>query len=149
MSVATDNSQAPVVLTRSRGAGLELAMPRLMVDDGTIVACLRRYDGSQTVIGRHTSADLCMAYDPHISAIHASITWSDAIQAHILNDLGSANGTYLNGVRLRRPTHLNNGARIRIGLTELVYCSKLPMPGYVSTLARRVRSTRTGERFHS
>jgi pSer/pThr/pTyr-binding forkhead associated (FHA) protein len=117
-------------------------MPRLLVDDGTIVACLRRFDGNQAVIGRHTSADLCLAYDPHISAIHASITWADAAQAHILNDLGSANGTFLDGVRLRRPTQLTNGARIRIGLTELVYCSKLPMPGYVSTLARRVRSPR-------
>jgi pSer/pThr/pTyr-binding forkhead associated (FHA) protein len=97
------------------------------------------------VIGRHTSADLCLAYDPHVSAIHASITWTDSAQAHILNDLGSANGTFLDGVRLRRPALLNNGARIRFGLTELVYCSKLPMPGYVSTLARRVRSPRTGE----
>ena len=156
MSVATENPRAPMVSTRSRGAGLELAMPRLLVDDGTIVACLRRYDGSRAVIGRHTSADLCLAYDPHISAIHASITWTDAAQAHILNDLGSANGTYLDGVRLRRPTQLNNGAQIRIGLTEMVYCCKLPMPGYVSTLARRVRSPRnvdtrlprTGDRFN-
>ena len=149
MSVATDNSQAPAISTRSRGAGLELAMPRLLVDDGTIVACLRRFEGSQTVIGRHTSADLCLPYDPHMSSFHASITWSDAGQVHILNDLGSANGTYLDGVRLRRPTRLNNGATIRVGLTEMVYCCKLPMPGYVSTLARRVRSPRPGDRFRS
>jgi hypothetical protein len=149
MSLTTNNQQAPVAPKRSGVGGLDLAMPRLLVDDGTIIACLRRFDGSHTVMGRHTSADLCLPYDPHISAIHASITWSDAVQAHILNDLRSANGTFLDGVRVRRPAHLHNGARIRIGLTEMVYCCKLPMPGYVSTLARRVRSPRPGDQFDS
>ena len=143
MSLTTDNRQGSAASRRSGIAGLDLAMPRLLIEDGTIIACLRRFDGSHTIIGRHPSADLCLAYDPHISAIHASIAWVDALQAHVLNDLRSANGTFLDGARLRRPTQLVNGARIRIGLTDMVYCSKLPMPGYVSTLTRRVHPPRT------
>ena len=118
--------------------GIDLAMPRLLSADGTIIACLRRFDGSRLVIGRHQSADLWLPDDPHISATHACIEWDNAVGAHVLYDCQSSNGTLLNRVRLRRPTRLENGARIRVGLTDLVYCSKLPIPGYVSSLTRRV-----------
>jgi hypothetical protein len=140
MSLTTGIRRVPHGSHDSRDPGVELAMPRLLIEDGTIIACLRRFDGSHMIIGRHPSADLCLSDDPLISAVHASISWMDAIQAHILHDCRSANGTSLDGVRLRRPAQLTNGARIRIGLTEIVYCRRLPIPGYVSTLTRRVRS---------
>jgi hypothetical protein len=142
MSLTIDYRQDTATSPRSGQSGLDLAMPRLLMEDGTIIACLRRYDGSHTVIGRHPSADLCLPYDPHISGIHASLTWSDELQAHVLNDLGSSNGTFLDGARIRRPAQLANGASIRVGLTNIVYCRKLPVPGYVSTLARRINSIR-------
>jgi hypothetical protein len=128
---------------RTTIAGVELPMPRLLLDDGTIVACLRRLDASRMVIGYDVSADLRLLEDPQISAIHAGIVWKEAIGLHVLYDYGSAGGTRLNGGRVRRPMPLVNGARIRVGATNLTYCCRLPIPGYVSTLARRFRAHNT------
>src|SRR5207248_222633 len=38
-----------------------------------------------------------------------------------LEDIGSTNGTYLNGIRLTRPKRLTSGDIVRIGETELRY----------------------------
>ena len=129
---ATPNTRHASTIAPS--AGVELAFPRLLLDDGTNIARLTRIDGSRQVIGRCTPADICLTNDPYVSAIHASITWVNAFGAHVLHDCGSANGTALDGVHITRPARLANGARIRIGLTDLIYCNKMPMPGYVSTL---------------
>ncbi|HEX5166572.1 MAG TPA: FHA domain-containing protein [Thermomicrobiales bacterium] len=120
-------------------SGVELAMPRLLGDDGTIVACLRRFDGSQMTIGSSQSAGLCLWGDPFVEPEHACIRWVESAQAHVLEDWGSGERIELDGVRLKRPTRLTNGARFRVGTTDLVYCCRLPMPGYTSTLAQRIR----------
>ncbi len=39
----------------------------------------------------------------------------------VLSDLGSANGTYVNGVRIAKTTRLKHGDQIRVGATLLVY----------------------------
>jgi pSer/pThr/pTyr-binding forkhead associated (FHA) protein len=39
----------------------------------------------------------------------------------VLEDLGSTNGTYLNGEPVRGPQALQSGDRIRIGETEFSY----------------------------
>ncbi|MFP4054634.1 MAG: ATP-binding protein [Phycisphaerae bacterium] len=54
-----------------------------------------------------------------VSRRHATITPRNG--QWILEDLGSANGTYLNGVRLRRPAVLHRGDQIRCGQTLLVF----------------------------
>jgi hypothetical protein len=142
MSLTTNTLQPSLVSPGTRASGIDLAMPRLLLVDGTIIACLRRFDGSRLVIGRHRSADLCLSEDPHISATHACIEWDDAVGAHVLYDCQSSNGTLLDRVRMHRPTRLENGAKIRVGLTDLVYCCKQPIPGYASTLTRRVSTNR-------
>ena len=55
--------------------------------------------------------------DDEISARHARLF----IQGRrlLLEDLGSTNGTWLNGVRLLAPTPLQEGDLLRIGQTEL------------------------------
>ncbi len=50
----------------------------------------------------------------HLRLARDSGTW-------MLSDLGSANGTYLNGVRLKRPVALHPGDQIRCGRTLLVF----------------------------
>jgi pSer/pThr/pTyr-binding forkhead associated (FHA) protein len=141
MSLSTNTPQTSLVSPGSRESGIDLAMPRLLLVDGTIIACLRRFNGSRLVIGRDPSSDLCLPDDPHISATHACIEWNEILGAHVLYDCQSSNGTHVDRVRLKRPTRLENGARIRVGLTELVYCSKRSTPGYVSSLTRRVSAS--------
>jgi two-component system NtrC family sensor kinase len=57
--------------------------------------------------------------DQTISRRHAELTQRDDQWA--IADLGSANGTYLNGVRLTKPSKLKHGDQIRVGSTLMVY----------------------------
>lgn len=74
--------------------------------------------GSSVSIGRASDCSIPIK-DRYLSRKHAEI-----VQAHgawVLKDCGSANGTYLNGVRVERDHPLRGGDRIRLGDTELVF----------------------------
>src|SRR2546427_9071243 len=97
-------------------------MPRLIVratpSHGDSVAELTRL---RTTIGRSVRNDLCVE-DPFTSRLHAEVRKrGDTLW---LSDLGSANGTFLNGSRLTSPAQLQDGDRIRIGETEIEYSEK-------------------------
>lgn len=57
--------------------------------------------------------------DGTISRNHARMTTSNG--RWTIEDQGSANGTYLNGVKLKKPTGVNRGDQIRVGATLLVF----------------------------
>ncbi|MCY2923861.1 MAG: ATP-binding protein [Planctomycetota bacterium] len=65
--------------------------------------------------------------DPTVSRRHCQIGAGSSGQ-WILEDLGSANGTFLNGVRGKKPWSLNRGAQIRCGSSLLVFTT-LTGPG--------------------
>jgi hypothetical protein len=67
------------------------------------------------VLGRGDSVDIHLE-DPFASTDHARISWQGATV--MIEDLGSTNGTYLNGEPLRGPSPLHVGDRIRIGDSE-------------------------------
>ena len=75
-------------------------------------------EGHSVSIGRASDCSIPIK-DRYLSRKHAEIV---AAQGHwILKDCGSANGTYLNGVRVERDHQLRGGDRIRLGDTELVF----------------------------
>lgn len=49
----------------------------------------------------------------------------------VLRDLGSANGTYLNGVAIHRPVQLGEGNRVRFGDRELIFERQASQPSTV------------------
>jgi hypothetical protein len=57
--------------------------------------------------------------DPFASSHHARIAHEGSVV--VLEDLGSTNGTYLNGEPLRGPQPLRPGDRIRIGDSEFTF----------------------------
>jgi hypothetical protein len=57
--------------------------------------------------------------DPFASANHARVTREGSIV--VIEDLGSTNGTYLNGEPLNGPQPLHPGDKIRIGDSEFTY----------------------------
>ncbi len=68
------------------------------------------------VIGRSPGSDIVIA-DDFISALHARIMpQGDSL---VLEDLGSTNGTVLNGATLTTPHNLKNGDRIDLGSVRL------------------------------
>ena len=69
-------------------------------------------------IGRSARNDVCVP-DPFASRVHAEVRREGDL--YLLQDLGSANGTYYNGSRLEQPVALTHGGRIQIGETEIVF----------------------------
>jgi hypothetical protein len=68
-------------------------------------------------IGRTTHNDLVVK-DAAVSRSHAQILFEG--DRFLIEDLGSANGTYVNGNRIER-VPLANGSRIVVGQTEMLY----------------------------
>jgi|GEM_PF-845175 len=71
-----------------------------------------RLNGSAT-IGRRPACDVVLR-DDSVSGQHARLSYRQ--HAWQIEDLGSTNGTYVNGHRLRRPATLAAGDVIRIGM---------------------------------
>jgi pSer/pThr/pTyr-binding forkhead associated (FHA) protein len=69
-------------------------------------------------LGRHPFNELSLA-DPGISRYHCWILVRDGVAS--VEDLASANGTFVNGKRLRLRHSLASGDRIRIGSTEFEF----------------------------
>ena len=86
---------------------------------GTLEVGGRRYTltTGRTVIGRGTEADIVID-DPNASRKHVEVLW-DGSRAQA-NDLGSTNGTILNGAQLRSSA-LPPDSVIMIGKTNIVF----------------------------
>ncbi len=69
-------------------------------------------------IGRSARNDICIS-DPFASRVHAEVRCEGDL--YVMQDLGSANGTYYNGERAEAPIHLTHGGRIQIGETEIEF----------------------------
>jgi DNA-binding winged helix-turn-helix (wHTH) protein len=72
----------------------------------------------ETVIGREPEAGVSID-SLHISRRHARIVVSSGCA--VLEDLGSKNGTYLNGQRITAPVELTEGDEIGVGHDLLVF----------------------------
>ncbi len=69
------------------------------------------------LLGRHASSDVVLD-DPLVSERHAQI--SPAGSALEVQDLGSTNGTYVNGMRILGPTLVHGGDVIRVGSKDML-----------------------------
>jgi hypothetical protein len=107
--------------SRERG-GMDLRQgirPRLVVVAAMNFEPGTDFDiGESATMGRAPSAEVPIE-DPFASSAHARIFPRG--QFMYIEDMGSTNGTYLNGRQLRRPEQLKPADSIRIGETEYRY----------------------------
>ena len=100
--------------------------PLLVAQDGPLRG--QRWQISQTIVlGREGSCDVVVA-DRQISRFHARITPTG--EGAILEDLGSKNGTHLNGVPLTGPVVLQDGDLLSVAMAQqfLFLTSDATMP---------------------
>ena len=100
--------------------------PLLVAQEGPLKG--QRWQLSQTIVlGREASRDVVVA-DRQISRFHARIT--PTTEGVILEDLGSKNGTHLNGIPLTGPVVLQDGDLVSVAMAQqfLFLTSDATMP---------------------
>jgi pSer/pThr/pTyr-binding forkhead associated (FHA) protein len=89
---------------------LVLASPEL--DQGRTIEL-----AAPTVVGRDATSGIRLEHDEFVSARHARI--EPRPEGTLVDDLGSTNGTFVNGTKLKRAQLAKVGDVIKIGATEL------------------------------
>lgn len=97
--------------TRTDGAAGEL-----VVLTGESETSRVRIRAQGHVIGRSADADIRIS-DPYSSEFHARVGLQEG--QVVVHDLGSTNGTYVNGRRVTSPTSVTRGDTVQIGKTIL------------------------------
>ena len=118
--------QESFILAPSAAAGVHATRPGPVTGRLVVVKSADLQDGegfelnsAQLTIGRGNQNDIPIATDEYASARHARFEpRQDGVW---VQDLGSTNGTFLNGTRLDRPRRLAQGDIVRVGETDLRY----------------------------
>lgn len=123
MSLQTTQSDSPLAACSVGDATIQKTN-RESLGRGTSESCLVQIyppdivdgrvllESEQLLIGRDENADMVLA-DSGVSRRHAELVQADDVYA--IRDLGSTNGTLVNGVTIERAQILNSGDTVRIG----------------------------------
>jgi hypothetical protein len=91
--------------------------------------------GDRLTIGKDPSNDLTIDSDATVSRLHAVLERFSS--GWVLRDVGSRNGTFVNGERVFGERVLRPGDEVRIGQTRLVYRADASQPQVTATEAAR------------
>ena len=102
---------------RSRANGV----PELVVEDSEILAPETRFEigDGETSVGRATSSTIVLRSDDYASGRHAQLTRHGGLL--YVEDLGSTNGTFVNGRKTVGATPIRHGDTVRVGSTTFRY----------------------------
>jgi pSer/pThr/pTyr-binding forkhead associated (FHA) protein len=73
--------------------------------------------GSEVTVGRAGGCAVLLADDTFVSQLHARVFRHD--RDLFVEDLGSTNGTFLNGKKVSSPVSVRKGDRIQFGRTTM------------------------------
>jgi hypothetical protein len=104
---------APAPAARTAGRLVVLESPALDAGDEVLV------DTRPVTVGRGATNDIPLPSDEYASARHAR--FDPRFDGLYVEDVGSTNGTFVNGIRLTRDRRLSPGDVVRIGETDLRY----------------------------
>jgi len=103
----------------------EIAMPTLIMQEGQGVGRSWPVEKEKVIIGRGEDCDVVLT-ERQVSRHHAQIRRTGS--QYVLGDLGSRNGTYVNGREVTEPHILQDGDEIQIAL-----CARLSFVGAEAT----------------
>jgi hypothetical protein len=113
-----DAGPTPQALGRANGAPLERGAPtKLRVIEPTDRRGIAYDLGPEITVGRSPGCAISLEGDSFASSVHARVFRRDG--ETWLEDLGSTNGTFINGQRLAGPVRLRKGDRLKVGHTLL------------------------------
>jgi sigma-B regulation protein RsbU (phosphoserine phosphatase) len=82
----------------------------------------RDIDAERVSIGRSSKNDVNLSFDLSLSRFHAEVTRREG--RYFLADVGSRNGTSLNGRPVSQPTELKVGDQIALGETRILFSAE-------------------------
>ncbi len=113
-TVPTDATQSPA--TAPKAAKARKGVPsKLMVLEPRVRKGSSYPIGHEVLLGRADSCGIGLPDDTFASTLHARVYTGDG--GVWVDDLGSTNGTHVNGGRIDRPTPLHSGDRLQVGNT--------------------------------
>ena len=118
-----------------------MAEVRLQVVGGSAAGTFIQLD-HELVFGRAVRPPGDLGGDPALSRHHARVRRTDEGRI-VIEDLGSANGTFVNGTRINAPQVLSPGDRIELGDSVLQVASATAERTRVSPVAPGAGATRT------
>jgi pSer/pThr/pTyr-binding forkhead associated (FHA) protein len=97
------------------------AESELVVEDSEVLAPETRFEirNGATSIGRSSASDIVLKSDDYASGSHAQLTRHGGLL--YVEDLGSTNGTFVNGRKTVGATPLRHGDSVRVGSTTFRY----------------------------
>jgi pSer/pThr/pTyr-binding forkhead associated (FHA) protein len=101
-------------------------------------------DADRTTVGKASENDVSLEDDPTASHLHAVLERFPA--GWCVTDLGSSNGTWVNGERIWSSRRLRHGDEIRVGQTRLVFRDPLQAAGAATEAEEGAPSLTTRER---
>lgn len=121
-----------------------LSIARLTIKTGTDSGKVVELTQKELVIGRSAPAGLIIIHS-EVSRRHARLVYQQG--NYILEDLGSTNGTFINGQPVRGPQVLTNGAEIQLGTEIRLVFSQQPagVQSVGKTSAAGVQSLQGGQ----
>jgi len=93
--------------------------PQLLVMTGPCAAKVFPLTAPELVVGRDPACDISLAEDSSVSRRHAKLTLEGSDLW--IEDLGSTNGTYVNGVKIDSRTKVSHGDTLQIGECRMRY----------------------------
>ena len=115
----------PITAIRQATHGKKSTLPvgyqiSLCILEGNQVGNQIPLSKSESVVGRGKRCDIALR-DSEVSAHHCAIVLYETVA--VLKDLGSTNGTVLNGYLIKEDL-LKDGDKIQVGCTTLQFCIK-------------------------
>ncbi len=95
-------------------------MPSLVITHGQDIGDHFTLKDTITSVGRDDTCTI-QVLDQQVSRKHLQVRFDPATNLHYAGDYRSANGVFVNGKQLLADVPLNDGDRIRIGNTTLIY----------------------------
>jgi FHA domain len=119
MILAPQNAKEQKRRQREREKGRVKAVGKLVVVSSPALRTGEEHtiDSGPLLVGRDAENDVPLGRDEFSSGRHAR--FEPRRDGVWVEDIGSTNGTFVNGVRLLRPRKLSSGDVIRIGETDL------------------------------
>ncbi len=115
LTAATPVPVAPVAPTQRSRAAKKAAVTKLVITQPRARRGAGFALGQEITIGRTAACTITIPDDSFVSQLHARVYLLEGVA--VAEDLGSTNGTYVNGKRLTAPLQIVKGDRLQIGNT--------------------------------